>query len=112
VTGLDGSHGVIIPARNVKNLMLKKDVVDAVRDGKFFIYPIQKADEGLELLTGMKVGEPADDGTYPEGTINYLVVKRLAEISESMEKKKEKEEEKEEEKKEKEKDNEKSGMAD
>jgi len=60
----------------------------------------------------MKVGEPADDGTYPEGTINYLVVKRLTEISESMEKKKEKEEEKEEEKKEKEKDNEKSGMAD
>jgi predicted ATP-dependent protease len=112
VTGLDGSHGVIIPARNIKNLMLKKDVVDAVRDGKFFIYPIQKADEGLELLTGMKVGEPADDGTYPEGTINYLVVKRLAEIAESMEKKKEKEEEKEEEKKEKEKDNEKSGMAD
>jgi lon-related putative ATP-dependent protease len=112
VTGLDGSHGVIIPARNVKNLMLKKDVVDAVRDGKFFIYPIQKADEGLELLTGMKVGEPADDGTYPEGTINYLVVKRLTAISESMEKKKEKEEEKEEEKKEKEKDNEKSGMAD
>jgi lon-related putative ATP-dependent protease len=112
VTGLDGSHGVIIPARNVKNLMLKKDVVDAAREGKFFIYPIQKADEGLELLTGMKVGEPADDGTYPEGTINYLVVKRLTEISESMEKKKEKEEEKEEEKKDKAKDNEKSGMAD
>src|SRR4030043_410029 len=104
IKGLDGSQGVIIPARNVKNLMLKKDVVDAVRDGKFFIYPIQKADEGLELLTGMKVGEPADDGTYPEGTINYLVVKRLAEMSESMEKKKEKEEEKEEEKKEEEKD--------
>lgn len=105
--GLDGSHGVIMPARNVKNLMLKKDVVDAVRDGKFFVYPIEKADEGLEILTGMQVGELREDGTYPEGTINYLVVKRLTEISESMEKKKEKEEEKEEEKKKQEKDNEK-----
>lgn len=109
--GLDGSHGVIIPSRNVKNLMLKKDVVEAVRDGRFFIYPIGKVDEGLELLTGMKVGEPADDGTYPEGTINYLVVKRLTEIAQSMEKKKDKEEEKEEEGKGKSKDNEKSGMA-
>ncbi len=105
--GLDGSHGVIIPARNVKNLMLKKDVVDAVRDGKFSVYPIEKADEGLEILTGMQVGELREDGTYPEGTVNYLVVKRLTEISESMEKKKEKEEEKEEEKKKQEKDNEK-----
>jgi lon-related putative ATP-dependent protease len=112
VTGLDGSHGVIIPARNVKNLMLKKDVVDAVKEDKFFIYPIRKVDEGLELLTGMKVGEPADEGTYPAGTINYLVVKRLTEIAQSMEKKKEKEGEKEEEGKEKRKDNEKSGMAD
>jgi len=109
--GLDGSHGVIIPARNVKNLMLKKDVVEAVQDGKFVIYPIQKADEGLEIMTGMQVGELREDGTYPEGTINYLVVKRLTEISKSMEKKKEKEEEKDEEKKEKEKDNEKNGMA-
>jgi predicted ATP-dependent protease len=105
--GLDGSHGVIIPARNVKNLMLKKDVVDAVRDGKFSVYPIERADEGLEILTGMQVGELREDGTYPEGTVNYLVVKRLTEISESMEKKKEKEEEKEEEKKKQEKDNEK-----
>jgi hypothetical protein len=51
-------------------------------------------------MTGMQVGELGDDGTYPEGTINYLVVKRLTEISESMEKKKEKEKEKEEDKEE------------
>jgi predicted ATP-dependent protease len=95
IVGLDGSHGVIIPARNIKNLMLKKDVIEAVREGKFFIYPIQKADEGLELLTGMQVGDMRDDGTYPEDTVNYLVVKRLTEISESMQKKKEKEEDKE-----------------
>jgi lon-related putative ATP-dependent protease len=101
LTGLDGSHGVIIPNRNVKNLMLKKDVVEAVKEGKFVIYPIQKVEEGLEILTGMQPGEPGDDGTYPEGTINYLVVKRLTEISEALEKKKEKEEEKEEEHKDK-----------
>ncbi|MFZ3137927.1 MAG: hypothetical protein WA126_11120 [Thermodesulfovibrionales bacterium] len=75
--------------------MLKADVVEAVRKGEFSIYPIQKADEGLEIMTGMQVGELGDDGTYPEGTINHLVVKRLTEISESMEKKKEKEKEKE-----------------
>jgi len=102
IVGLDGNQGVIIPARNVKNLMLKTDVVEAVKNGTFFIYPIQKADEGLELMAGMPVGELRDDGTYPESTINYLVVKRLTEISESMEKKKEKEEEKEEDKEKKE----------
>jgi len=91
--GLNGNHGVIIPARNIKHLMLKTDVVEAVRKGEFSIYPIRKADEGLEIMTGMQVGELGDDGTYPEGTINHLVVKRLTEISESMEKKKEKEKE-------------------
>jgi lon-related putative ATP-dependent protease len=92
-TGLDRSQGVIIPARNVKNLMLKKDVVEAVKDGKFSIYPIQRAEEGLELITGMQVGELRDDGTYPEGTINYLVSKRLTEISEAVKEKKEEEKE-------------------
>ena len=91
--GLDGSHGVIIPKRNVKNLMLKKDVVKAVKEGKFFIYPIQRVEEGLEIITGMQVGELRDDGTYSEGTINYLVVKRLTEISEAVKEKKEEEKE-------------------
>ncbi len=99
LNGLDGSHGVIIPKRNVKNLMLKEEVVEAVKEGKFSIYPIQQVDEGLEIITGMPVGELKEDGTYPEGTINYLIVKRLTQISEAMEKKKEKEEGKENEKK-------------
>jgi predicted ATP-dependent protease len=90
--GLDGSHGVIIPKRNMKNLLLKQEVVDAVREGKFSIYAIDKMEEGLEILTGMQAGEMNEDGTYPEGTINYLVAKRLTEISEAMEKKKDKEE--------------------
>ena len=96
IKGLDGSHGVIIPVRNIRHLMLKKDVVEAVREGKFIIYAIEKVDEGLEIMTGTPVGDIGEDGAYPEGTINYLVMKRLTEISESMEKKKEKEEEKEE----------------
>ncbi len=98
IRGLDG-HGVIIPRRNVKHLMLKQDVVDAVKNKNFFIYPIDKMEEGLEILTGMPAGVINEDMTYPEGTINYLVMKRLSDISEALEKKKEKEEEKEEKKK-------------
>jgi predicted ATP-dependent protease len=103
--GLDGSHGVIIPRRNVKHLMLKKDVVEAVRQGKFSIYPIDRMEEGLEILTGMPAGEVRPDGTYPEGTLNRLVAKRLEEISEALKEKKEKEKEEEEEKKKREENN-------
>jgi len=96
--GLDGTHGVIIPRRNVKNLMLKKEVVDAVRDGRFSIYPIDVIEEGIEILTGVPAGEPGEDGTYPEGTVNERVMKRLTEIAEALkEKKEEKEKEKDEE---------------
>ena len=93
--GLDGSHGVIIPGRNVKNLMLKHEVVDAVQDGAFKIYSIDKMEEGLEILTGMKAGEMRKNGAYPENTINYRVMKRLTEISEALalEKKEDEEEE-------------------
>ncbi|MEW6162641.1 MAG: ATP-binding protein [Nitrospirota bacterium] len=94
--GFDNSHGVIIPKRNVKNLMLKKDVVDAVREGKFTIYPINRVEEGLEILAGMPAGDLKEDGTYPEGTVNYLIVKRLTEISEAVKEKKEEEKEKKE----------------
>jgi len=93
--GLDGKQGVIIPSRNVKNLMLKNGVVEAVKENKFFIYPIQRVEEGLEIMTGMQAGELKDDGTYPAGTLNYLVVKRLTEISEAVKDKKKKKEKKE-----------------
>ncbi|MGB4223838.1 MAG: S16 family serine protease, partial [Syntrophorhabdus sp.] len=89
--GLDGSHGVIIPGRNMKHLVLREEVIDAVREGKFSIYTIDRMEEGLEILTGMSAGELDENGTYPEGTINYLVAKRLTEIGEALEKKKEKE---------------------
>jgi lon-related putative ATP-dependent protease len=86
--GLDGTHGVIIPRRNEKHLLLKQEVVDAVRAGQFSIYTIDRMEEGLEILTGTSAGELQEDGTYPEGTINYLITKRLTEIGEAMEKKK------------------------
>jgi predicted ATP-dependent protease len=91
--GLDGSHAVIIPKRNVKNLVLKQEVVEAVSEGKFSIYSMERMEEGLELLTDMEAGIMKDDATYPENTINFLVTKRLAEISLALETKKEKEEE-------------------
>ncbi len=87
--GLDGSHGVIVPSRNVKNLMLKQEVTDAVRDGKFTVYAIEKMEDGLEILTGMPSGTMGDDGSYPQNSVNYLVTNRLTEIAEALEKKKE-----------------------
>jgi lon-related putative ATP-dependent protease len=91
--GLDGSHSVIIPKRNVKHLMLRKDVVEAVKDGKFSIFPIERAEDGLEIITGMKAGELREDGTYPAGTLNDLILKRLTEISKAIREKKEEEKE-------------------
>jgi lon-related putative ATP-dependent protease len=97
IRGLDGSHGVIIPSRNIRHLMLKKDVLDAVAEGKFNIYAIDKMEDGIEILMGMSPGEMGEDGKYPEGTVNYLVSKRLEEIAEAIKpEKKKKEEEKEE----------------
>ncbi len=75
--GLTGDQGVIIPYSNVKNLMLKKEVVEAVKEGKFHIYPIKTVDEGMEILTGLPAGERGSDGNFPEGTINRKVEDKL-----------------------------------
>jgi predicted ATP-dependent protease len=82
--GLTGEQGVIIPHQNVKNLMLKQEVVQAAEEGKFHVYAIKTIDEGIELLTGVPAGEIGKDDTYPEDTVNYLVDKRLREQAESM----------------------------
>ena len=82
--GLTGTQGVVIPHQNVKNLMLRDDVVDAIREGMFHIYAVKTIDEGLEVLTGVPAGETDDSGAYPEGTVNYLVAKRLSELNDSM----------------------------
>lgn len=95
VRGLDGTHGVVMPRKNVRHLMIKQEVVEAVKEGKFFIYAIDKVGEGMEIFTGLPMGELGEDGTYPEGTVNYLVAKRLAEISEAMKDKKDESKDKE-----------------
>src|SRR5262249_26349845 len=68
--GFNGNQGVIIPAANVKHLMLRPDVVAAVREGRFAIVPIDSVDEGIELLTGIPVGQPDGEKNYPAGTLN------------------------------------------
>jgi predicted ATP-dependent protease len=75
--GLTGEQGVLIPQANEKNLMLRKDVREAVDNDKFQIYSVESVDEGMEILTGLEMGEPDEDGNYPEGTINYKVMDRL-----------------------------------
>ncbi len=82
--GLTGTQGVIIPHQNVKDLMLKNEVVDAVKQGKFHIYPIQAIDQGIEILTGVKAGEKKPDGTYQEGSVNFLVDKQLKQYAENL----------------------------
>ncbi len=79
--GLSGDQGVMIPHKNLKNLMLQQEVVDAVREGKFHIYAVSTIDEGIEVLTGVEAGERKEDGTYPEGTINYKVDKQLKDMA-------------------------------
>jgi lon-related putative ATP-dependent protease len=82
--GLTGDQGVIIPQINVKNLMLKKEVVAAVKEGKFRVYAVSTVNEALEILTGMPAGERKEDGTWPEGTVNFLVDKRLREMAQKL----------------------------
>ncbi len=79
--GLTGEQGVLIPAANVKHLMLRQDVVRACAEGKFAIYAVKNVDEAIELLTGMPAGEANEEGMVPEGTINFMVAAQLAELS-------------------------------
>jgi len=82
--GLNGEQGVLIPASNVKNLMLKEEVVEAVKAGNFHIYPVSTVDEGIELLTGMKAGQCLEDGSFESDSINGRVQKRLATLAERL----------------------------
>ncbi|HSH40974.1 MAG TPA: ATP-binding protein [Arenicellales bacterium] len=82
--GLTGDQGVAIPASNVKHLMLRQDVVDAVEAGQFAVYPVRSVDEGIELLTGVAAGERGDDGQFPADSVNGRVEAKLIEYSERM----------------------------
>ncbi|AOS84479.1 ATP-dependent protease [Chlorobaculum limnaeum] len=82
--GLDGRHGVLIPASNVKHLMLRKDIVRAVEEGLFSIWPVTHIDEGIEILTGVPAGTPDASGAWPEGTVNEKVYGRLKAMAEKQ----------------------------
>jgi predicted ATP-dependent protease len=82
--GLSGDQGVVIPQSNVKDLMLRKDVVAAVKEGRFTIYGVKNIDEGIEILTGRPAGELQADESYPEKTINFLVDQKLKELAEGI----------------------------
>lgn len=80
--GLDGSHGVIIPRDNVKHLMLREDVVDAVKEEKFKIFAVKSVDEALSILTGIDAGQRDDDGKFPDGSVNGRVEQQLIRYAE------------------------------
>jgi predicted ATP-dependent protease len=80
--GLTGKQGVIMPHKSVKDLMVKQEVVDAVKAGRFHIYPIKTIEQGIEILTGMKAGKKRKNGTYPKGTLFRLVDDRLRAMAE------------------------------
>jgi lon-related putative ATP-dependent protease len=75
--GLDGSHGVVIPRDNLKHLMLREDVVEAVEEGRFTVYAVTKVDEALSILTGVDAGERGADGAFPDGSVNFKVEEAL-----------------------------------
>jgi ATP-dependent Lon protease len=79
--GLTGRQGVMVPHQNVDDLMLRKDVVKAVEEGKFRLYPVKTIDQGIEVLTGAEAGERGEDGSFKEGTVNFMVDKRLKELA-------------------------------
>jgi len=82
--GMNNEQGVMIPESNTQDLMLRKDVIEAVKEGRFHIYPVKTVDQGIEILTGVKAGQRSDDGSYPEGTINDLVDRKLQELAEGL----------------------------
>ncbi len=81
--GLTGNQGVIIPASNVEDLMLKQEIVDAVTKKKFRIFAVKTIDEGIELLSGMKAGKKTKSG-FEKDSINYRVAEKLADYAKKM----------------------------
>jgi lon-related putative ATP-dependent protease len=82
--GLNGRQGVVIPGKNVQNLMLKQEVIEAVRAGQFHVWAVNHVDEGIEILTGVPAGQRQKDGSWPEGTVNDLVDRRLHAMAEKL----------------------------
>ncbi|UCE20212.1 MAG: AAA family ATPase [Gemmatimonadota bacterium] len=94
--GLTGTQGVLIPHLNINDLMLRKDVVEAVKKGRFHIYAVKMIDEGIEILTGVEAGKRRKNGTFRQGTVNHLVDKQLEKLAQGLKKFKEEESKKKE----------------
>jgi len=82
--GLTGTQGVMIPSRNLRNLSLRDEVVDAVREGRFHVYAVDSVDRGIEILSGVPAGRKRKDGTYPAHSINGRVVAKLHDMAEKL----------------------------
>jgi predicted ATP-dependent protease len=80
--GLSGAQGVIIPRSNMIHLMLRPDIVEVAREGKFHVYAVSTIDEGIAILTGVEAGNREASGRFPEGSINGRVEKRLTAFAE------------------------------
>jgi predicted ATP-dependent protease len=84
IKGLTGTQGILMPASNVEDLMLRDDVLDAVNAGKFHIWPVAKVEEGVEILTGRSAGQKNGDGTFEAATVFALVDERLREMAKTL----------------------------
>ena len=82
--GLTGEQGVLIPESNVRDLMLREEIVEAVKEGEFNVWAVSTIDEGIEVLTGVRAGERREDGAFEEGTVSDRVDKRLRELAETL----------------------------
>jgi ATP-dependent Lon protease len=84
IKGLTGTQGVMMPASNVEDLMLREDILEAVAAGKFHIWPIAKVEHGIELLTGMTAGQKNGDGKFEPGTVLALIDERLSAMARTL----------------------------
>lgn len=82
--GLTGHQGVMIPARNLANLALSEEVVEAVRRGQFHVWAVNTIEEGIEILTGLAAGERAGDGSFPQDSLFERVDRRINDLAETM----------------------------
>jgi predicted ATP-dependent protease len=82
--GFTGDQGILMPAKNLKHLMLRDEVVEAVKQNQFRIWAVSTIDEGIEVLTGIEAGRKTEGGGYPEGTINYKVDRNLREMANKL----------------------------
>ena len=84
VIGLTGEQGVLMPSKNLKHLMLNREVVEAARKGLFHIWAVSNIDEGIQILTGVESGQIDKEGKYPEGTLNYKVTQKIRQMAEKL----------------------------